>query len=58
MSSQFLLKANVNVVAVSRTETPELISLADKFSGALIISKGDVALDKDNKVKCISQEYC
>ncbi|KAK4705166.1 hypothetical protein P7C70_g1036, partial [Phenoliferia sp. Uapishka_3] len=36
-------------VSVSRTETPELTSLASKYPGVLLISLGDVAKDEDNK---------
>ncbi|KAK4052125.1 hypothetical protein OIV83_002419 [Microbotryomycetes sp. JL201] len=34
---------------MSRSETPDLVALADKFKGALNIFKGDVANDADNK---------
>ncbi|KAL8291727.1 hypothetical protein RQP46_001985 [Phenoliferia psychrophenolica] len=44
-----LLRASVNVVSVSRTETPELTSLAAKYPGVLVISLGDVSKDEDNK---------
>jgi hypothetical protein len=36
---------------MSRTETPELRDLADKYQGALVIYLGDVAKDEDNKVQ-------
>ncbi|KAK4051308.1 hypothetical protein OIO90_004789 [Microbotryomycetes sp. JL221] len=38
-----------NVTAMSRSETPELVDLADTYKGALNIFKGDVAKDGDNK---------
>lgn len=37
--SKILLKANVNVVAVARTETPEITALAHTYSGALVFLK-------------------
>lgn len=50
-NSEILLRASVNVVSVSRTETPELSALAAKYPGVLLISLGDVAKDEDNKGK-------
>lgn len=47
--SEILLKAGVNVVALQRTESARLTSLADTYPGVLIISKGDVSKDEDNK---------
>lgn len=35
---------------MQRTETPELTALAAKYPGVLLISKGDVAVEEDNKV--------
>lgn len=35
---------------MSRTETPELRDLADKYQGALVIFLGDVSKEEDNKV--------
>lgn len=35
---------------MSRSETPELRSLADKYQGALIIYLGDVSKEEHNKV--------
>lgn len=46
-----LLRAGASVVALSRTETPELTALAGRFPGVLVISKGDVSKDADNKVR-------
>ncbi|KDE05880.1 hypothetical protein MVLG_03823 [Microbotryum lychnidis-dioicae p1A1 Lamole] len=46
---EILLKNGYNVVALQRSETPELVKLADTYSGSLVISKGDVAKDEDNK---------
>lgn len=46
---EILLKASVNVVALQRSESAQLTSLADKYPGVLIISKGDVSRDGDNK---------
>lgn len=34
---------------MSRSETPELTALAATYEGALLIYKGDVAKDEDNK---------
>ncbi|KWU45682.1 NAD(P)-binding protein [Rhodotorula sp. JG-1b] len=42
---EILLKAGVNVVALQRTESAQLTSLADKYPGVLIISKGDAAVE-------------
>ncbi|GAA6061185.1 hypothetical protein JCM10212_002398 [Sporobolomyces blumeae] len=46
---ELLLNEDVNVVALSRSTPPELDHLANKYTGSLIISKGDVANDQDNK---------
>lgn len=48
-TSEILLRANVNVIAMSRSETPEITSLASKYPGALVISQGNVAEDLHNK---------
>lgn len=50
-NSELLLKAGVSVTAMSRSETPELTALASTYPGVLNISKGDVAIDSDNKVR-------
>lgn len=34
---------------MSRTESPEILSLASKYPKQLILTKGDVAKDEDNK---------
>lgn len=49
-SRSILLRAGASVVALSRTETPELTALAGRFPGVLVVSKGDVSKDADNKV--------
>ncbi|GAA5979456.1 hypothetical protein JCM10908_002931 [Rhodotorula pacifica] len=46
---EILLKAGVNVVALQRTESAQLTSLAATYAGVLVISKGDVSKDEDNK---------
>ncbi|GAA5863930.1 hypothetical protein JCM8547_005284 [Rhodosporidiobolus lusitaniae] len=46
---EILLSQGLNVVALQRTETPELTALASKYPGVLLISKGDVTKDEDNK---------
>ncbi|GAA5910477.1 hypothetical protein JCM5296_007189 [Sporobolomyces johnsonii] len=46
---ELLLKAGANVVAVQRSSTPELEALASTYPGVLVISKGDVSVDADNK---------
>ena len=49
--SEVLLNEGCNVVTLQRSETPELTALAGKYQGALIISKGDVSVEDDNKVR-------
>ncbi|GAA5835413.1 hypothetical protein JCM11251_005228 [Rhodosporidiobolus azoricus] len=44
-----LLSQGINVVALQRTETPELTALANRYPGVLLISKGDVTKDEDNQ---------
>jgi NADP-dependent 3-hydroxy acid dehydrogenase YdfG len=39
----------VRVVAVSRTETDELLALKSEYPTSLVVCKGDVAKDEDNK---------
>ncbi|SCZ91932.1 BZ3500_MvSof-1268-A1-R1_Chr5-3g08228 [Microbotryum saponariae] len=51
---EILLKKGYNVVALQRSETPELVKLADTYSGSLVISKGDVAKDEDNKASLVA----
>ncbi|GAA6001774.1 uncharacterized protein JCM10292_005903 [Rhodotorula paludigena] len=46
---EILLQQGCNVVSMQRTETPELTALAAKYPGVLLISKGDVAVEEDNK---------
>ncbi|GAA6048141.1 hypothetical protein JCM3770_003681 [Rhodotorula araucariae] len=46
---EILLNQGCNVVSLQRSETPELAALAGKYAGALVISKGDVAVEGDNK---------
>ncbi|GAA5943527.1 hypothetical protein JCM10213_005520 [Rhodosporidiobolus nylandii] len=46
---EILLSNGLNVVSLQRTETPELTALANKYPGVLLISKGDVTKDEDNK---------
>ncbi|GAA5854001.1 hypothetical protein JCM9279_003758 [Rhodotorula babjevae] len=46
---EILLNDGCNVVSLQRSETPELTALAGKYPGALIISKGDVSIEDDNK---------
>ncbi|GAA5923880.1 uncharacterized protein JCM15063_005489 [Sporobolomyces koalae] len=46
---QILLEHNYNVLSLSRSTPPELEALASTYPGALIISKGDVSRDDDNK---------
>ncbi|GAA6039627.1 hypothetical protein JCM8097_002224 [Rhodosporidiobolus ruineniae] len=46
---EILLSQGLNVVSVQRTETPELAALAQKYPGVLLICKGDVSKDEDNK---------
>lgn len=49
--SEILLKAGVNVVALQRSESPQLTALAGKYPGVLVISKGDISKDEDNRVR-------
>lgn len=37
------------MVAMSRSESPELTALAAKYVGVLVLFKGDVSKDEDNK---------
>ncbi|KAM0787933.1 hypothetical protein ACM66B_006138 [Microbotryomycetes sp. NB124-2] len=46
---RILLNAGCNVTAMSRSEPPQLVALADQYKGALNIFKGDVSDDNDNK---------
>ncbi|GAA5911334.1 hypothetical protein JCM6882_002350 [Rhodosporidiobolus microsporus] len=46
---EILLSHSINVVALQRTETPELTALASRYPGVLLIVKGDVSKDEDNK---------
>ncbi|GAA6015661.1 hypothetical protein JCM8202_001066 [Rhodotorula sphaerocarpa] len=46
---EILLKAGVNVVALQRSESPQLTALAGKYPGVLVISKGDISKDEDNR---------
>jgi len=48
-SSELLLQENINVLSISRSTPPELDALSSTYPGALIISKGDVSKDDDNK---------
>ncbi|GAA5894498.1 uncharacterized protein JCM6883_002120 [Sporobolomyces salmoneus] len=46
---EILLSRSYNVLSLSRTTPPELDALSARYPGALIISKGDVSKDDDNK---------
>ncbi|GAA5954903.1 hypothetical protein JCM3765_007806 [Sporobolomyces pararoseus] len=46
---EILLSHSYNVLSLSRTTPPELDTLSSRYPGALIISKGDVSKDEDNK---------
>ncbi|GAA5887552.1 hypothetical protein JCM16303_004241 [Sporobolomyces ruberrimus] len=46
---EILLSLNHNVLSLSRSTPPELDLLSNRYPGALIISKGDVSNDEDNK---------
>ncbi|GAA6026196.1 hypothetical protein JCM11491_004423 [Sporobolomyces phaffii] len=46
---EILLSESFNVLSLSRTTPPELETLSSRYPGALIISKGDVSNDDDNK---------
>lgn len=49
LRSEILLSQSYNVLSLSRTTPPELDALSARYPGALIISKGDVSRDEDNK---------
>ena len=53
-SLSILLRRGVRVVAMSRTETPELVVLKSEYPESLIVCQGDVAKDEDNKVSLAS----
>lgn len=46
---EILLKASVNVIAMSRTETTEILSLSKQYPESLVLSQGNVAIDGDNQ---------
>ncbi|GAA5852711.1 hypothetical protein JCM5353_002416, partial [Sporobolomyces roseus] len=46
---ELLLQQNINVLSISRSTPPELDALSSTYQGALVISKGDVSNDDDNK---------
>lgn len=48
-NSHYLLRNNARVVALSRTTTPELESLQQTHADSLLLCKGDVATEADNK---------
>lgn len=47
--SRYLLRNDARVVALSRTTTPELESIQKAHADSLLLCKGDVASDTDNK---------
>ncbi|GAA5989123.1 hypothetical protein JCM11641_007604 [Rhodosporidiobolus odoratus] len=46
---EILLSNGYNVVSLQRSESPALAALASKYPGVLLIMKGDVSKDDDNK---------